>query len=127
MSATCSSSLNIVARRAMLERVDPAFSGADAYGLLHRGHEDLAVADLARESGLDDGIDGGIAHGGRQDDRDPDRRKKTDHVFGAAIQLGMAFLPPKAFDLGDGQAIDADIGKRLAHFVELERLDDGRY
>ena len=37
----------------------------------------------------------------------------------------MALLAAEALDLGDGDALHADRGQRLAHFVELEGLDDG--
>src|SRR6185312_17385341 len=43
----------------------------------------------------------------------------------AAVQLGMALLASETLDLGDGDAVDAHFRKRLAHVVELERLDDG--
>ena len=58
-------------------------------------------------------------------DFDLDLGQEIDHVFGAAIQLGVALLPAEALDFGHGQAGDADFGQRLAHFVEFERLDDG--
>ncbi|GAB4239817.1 MAG: hypothetical protein Kow0032_27110 [Methyloligellaceae bacterium] len=32
-----------------------------------------------------------------------------------------------ALDLGDGHAVQTDIGESLAHFIQLEWLDDGRY
>ena len=52
-------------------------------------------------------------------------RQEVDHVLGAAIELGVALLAAEALHLGDGEPGDADLGERLAHFVELERLDDG--
>jgi hypothetical protein len=45
----------------------------------------------------------------------------------AAIEVGMAFLPPETLGLGDGDALQSDFLKRLFHLVELERLDDGFY
>ena len=50
--------------------------------------------------------------------------QEVDDVLGAAIELGVALLAAEALDLGDGEAGDADLGQRFAHFVELERLDD---
>jgi hypothetical protein len=50
-------------------------------------------------------------------------RQEIDHIFGAAIQLGMALLAAEALHFGDGQAGDVHLGQRLAHFVELERFD----
>src|SRR6185503_17781798 len=46
-------------------------------------------------------------------------------VFGAAIDLGVALLAAEALDLGDGQPSDPDLGERVAHVLQLERLDDG--
>jgi hypothetical protein len=37
----------------------------------------------------------------------------------------VALLAPKALALGDREPGDADLGKRFAHLVELERFDDG--
>jgi hypothetical protein len=37
----------------------------------------------------------------------------------------MTLLAAEALDLGDRQAGHADLAERLAHFLELERLDDG--
>jgi hypothetical protein len=48
-----------------------------------------------------------------------------DRVFGPAIDLGMALLPAIAFDLGDGNALDADARERVADFFQFERFDDG--
>ena len=55
---------------------------------------------------------------------EPQLGKEIHRVFGAAIDFGMALLPPVAFDLAHGHAVDADAGERFAHFVEFERLDD---
>jgi hypothetical protein len=38
----------------------------------------------------------------------------------------MSLLAPVAFDFADGHALNAKRRQRLAHFVELERLDDSR-
>ena len=45
-------------------------------------------------------------------------------VLGAAIDLGLALLAAEAFDLADRQALDAERGQRVAHLVQLERLED---
>jgi len=50
--------------------------------------------------------------------------KKIDDVFGAAVELGVAFLAAETLHLGHRQAGDTDFGERLAHFVELERFHD---
>src|SRR5690606_24385899 len=109
-----------------LQRIDTALARAYPYGLFNGHDEDLAVTDLAGERRFDDGVDGRIDHGGRQHHFHAYFGQEVDDVLGPAIQLGVPFLPAKALDLGDGQAIDADIGQGFAHFVQLERLDDCR-
>jgi hypothetical protein len=37
------------------------------------------------------------------------------------------FLAAEALDFGHGDALHANTGQRFAHFVQLERFDDGRY
>ncbi len=51
--------------------------------------------------------------------------EKIHHVLSAAIQFGMAFLPTKTFDFGDGDAFYADLRNGLTYIVELEVFDDG--
>ena len=55
---------------------------------------------------------------------DLDLGQEVDDVLGAAVQLGVALLPAEALDFGHRDALHADRGQGLAHFVELERLDD---
>ena len=87
--------------------------------------EDLAVADLAGAGRAFDGLDHAV------DDRVVDRGfdlhlgQEVDHVLGAAVQLGVALLAAEALDLGHRDALHADGAQGFAHFVELERLDDG--
>ena len=107
------------------ERFFVGFAGADADGLLDRGDEDLAVADLAGARGLDHGLDGLLDAVVGQHHLDADLGQEIDHVLGAAVKLGMALLAAEALNLGDGQAADADLGQRFANFVELEGFDDG--
>ena len=102
----------------------PRFAGADAHHLLDRGDEDLAVADLAGARRLDDRLDRALDQRVGDDDLDLDLGQEIDDVFGAAVELGVALLAAESLDLGDRQAGDADFGQRLAHLVELERLDD---
>src|SRR5438132_5213305 len=51
-------------------------------------------------------------------------RQKVDHVFGAAIEVGMAVLAAETLGLGDGNSLDADFVKSLLHHVQLEGFDD---
>src|SRR5204863_9055184 len=68
-------------------------------------------------------------HGARgeallDDDLDFDLGQEVDHVFGAAIDFGVARLPAEPPDLADGHAGDADLAQRAFDLIELERLDD---
>ena len=90
------------------------------------GHdEDLAVADAAGLGGALDGLHHPADDRVRDHDLDLHLREEVHHVLGAAVELGVALLPAEALDLGGGQAGDADLGERLLHLVQLERLDDG--
>ena len=53
-----------------------------------------------------------------------DLRQETHGVFGAAINFSVSLLTSVALDFGHRQALDADLGERIADFVELEWLDD---
>ena len=84
---------------------------ADAQGVLDRGDENLAVADLAGLGGFDDGIDRLADEHVGDDDFDLDFGQEAHGVFGAAIHFGMALLAAVAFDFRDGHALEADIGQ----------------
>src|SRR5215213_1069671 len=99
-------------------------ASADAEHLFDVQDEDLAVADGAGPGGLLDRLDDPRREAGRRDDLDLDLRHQAGRIFGAAIDLGMPLLAAVALDLGDGQALDADRGERLADLVELEGLYD---
>src|SRR5688572_19235385 len=100
------------------------FAGADADDLLQVEHEDLAVADLPGIGRLLDRLDCLLEQLGFHRRLDLHLRQEIDHVLRAAVELGVAFLPPEALDLRHGDALHADRGERLAHLVELEGLDD---
>src|SRR5207245_8826091 len=74
--------------------------------------------------GLLDRLAGALDHGILHDHFDFDLGQEIDDVLRPPIQLGMAFLTAEALGLGDRDALDADLVKRLLHLVELERLDD---
>src|ERR1700693_927034 len=108
-----------------LERGVVRFAGADADHALDLRDEDLAVADLAGLGGLEDRLDHLLGQVAAHGDLDARLGDKVDHVLGAAIQLGMSALPPKALHFRDRHARHADVRKRGAYVVELEWLDDG--
>src|SRR3972149_9431205 len=92
--------------------------------LLKIENKNLAIADLAGIGGFFDCLDYRIEHFALDRGLDFYLGQKIDHVFRAAIQLGMAFLPSESLDLGNGDALHADRGQRLAYLVKLERLCD---
>jgi hypothetical protein len=87
--------------------------------------EDLAVADLAGVGGLADDLDHlldqVVVDGGFQ----LHLGQEVDHILGATVQLGVALLASETLDLGDGDALHADLRQGLAHVIELEGLDNG--
>src|SRR5208282_4445621 len=98
--------------------------GSDPDSLFDRHHEDLAVADLLRASGVLNGLHGPFDKGVIEHDLNFDLGQEVNHVLCSAIHLGVSLLPPEALDLGDGHAGDANLVQRILHIVELERLDD---
>src|SRR5258708_8074589 len=109
----------------ILERVAVGFAGPDPQRVIDRGHEDLAVADLAGAGAGGDDVDGLGGELRRNSDFDSELGPEIHDIFGAAVDFGVALLAPITLDLGDRHAVDADGGQRLAHFVQLEGLDDG--
>ena len=102
----------------------PGLPGADADRLLDRRDENLAVADAPGVGRLPDRLDRPLDHRVLDDDLDLHLRQEVDDIFRAPIEFGVALLPAEALGLGDRDALDADLVKRILHVVELERLDD---
>jgi len=107
-----------------LEGIAIAFACSDAHRVIDRHHEDLAVADFARPRGLGYGLHGPVCHILGDSDIDPQLGHEINLIFGAPVDLGVALLAAIAYDLGDGHAVDPGARERLAHRIELERLDD---
>ncbi|CAM2140169.1 protein of unknown function [Pararobbsia alpina] len=119
-----SKNLRMVDIPCFLESVRAGLAGANANDLFDRRDEDLAVTDLARTcctfERFDRLLDDVVGHSGF----DLHLGQKIDHVFRAAIELGMALLTAKALDLGHRDARDPDARQGLARLIELEGLDD---
>src|SRR3990170_737863 len=107
-----------------LYRLRPLLPGADADHLLHGIDEDLAVADLAGARRARDGLDAALDLVVLHHQLDLHLGQEIHHVLRAAVQLGVALLPPEALDLGHGKPAHARLGERRAHVIEFERLDD---
>src|SRR5436190_4486495 len=108
-----------------LQRIAIGLAGANAHRVLDLDHENLAVADLAGFGRAGDRLDDAVGAIVRHHDLDLDLGQEVHGVFGAAIDLGVALLAAEALHLGDGEPGDPDLGERVAHVLELERLDDG--
>src|SRR5688572_13976681 len=106
------------------QRFRAGLAGADAYDLQKIEDEDLSVTDLPRVRGLLDRLDDAIDQVVPDRGLDLDLGQEVDDVLGTPVQLGVTFLAAEPLDLGDRDALDADRRQRLAHLVELERLDD---
>src|SRR3569833_7483 len=74
------------------ERGVVRLAGTNTNDSLDLGDENLAVADLPRFGGLHDGIDDLVDQVAAYRDLVAGLGYEVDHVFGAAIQLGMAAL-----------------------------------
>src|SRR5215510_6773313 len=99
-------------------------AGADAYGLLHIRHENLAVADATRLRRGDDRVDGLFHHAVAEHELKLYLGQEIDHVFGATIELGMALLASEPLGFGDGNALQTDLLQGFFDLIQLERFND---
>ena len=61
--------------------------------------------------------------GGRK--LEPQLGKEIHRVFSAAMEFGMALLPSKTLNLGNGNTIDTHFRQGIAHLVQFEWFDNG--
>src|SRR5205814_9111933 len=111
----------------IFDRFRPGLAVADSYFLLDVEDEYHAVSDISRVGRFFYGLDRLIEQFVLDRGLDLYFRQEIDHVFRAAIQLGVTFLPAETLDFGDGDALHADRGQSFPHLVKLERLDDCGY
>src|SRR3984893_15441450 len=102
------------------ERIGIGLTRADANSLVDRIDEDFSVADLAGFGCAGDRSDHLFDLVGGDRDFDLQLRQKVHGVFGAAIDFRMPLLSSVAFDLGNGQPVDADAGEGVSHLLQLE-------
>src|SRR6187402_3359849 len=104
----------------------PVLAGADANRLLHRQHEDLAVADLARAGVLEDRLDDHVLVFVLDDDLQLDLRPDVDGEGRAAVPLDDALLAARALGLEDRQGRESLVEQlgpdRLERLVADVRL-----
>ena len=84
----------------------------------------LPVADLVGLCGLDDRLDGAVDLIVVEHDVDLHLGQEIHDIFGAAVELGMAFLPAESLDLDHREPLNANLLQRLLDLIKLERLDD---
>src|SRR5882762_11613268 len=101
-----------------------ALASANSDGVVDARHEDLAVADAAGVSRAADRLDRLLDHLVLEDQLDLHLRQEVDHVFGAAIELGVSFLPSETLGFQDGNSLQSDLIEGVLHLIELEGLDD---
>ena len=96
-------------RRRVLERVVAEFARTDTDRLLDRVDENLAVADAAGLRRVADCLDCLFGEIVGAHHFDLHLGQEVDDIFGAAVKLGVALLAAKAFGLGDGDPLEADL------------------
>src|SRR5919107_5254966 len=104
--------------------IDIGLAGADADCLFERRDEDLAVADLPCAGCGRDRLDHLRDQLGGDRYLDLQLRQEAHGIFGAAIDFRMTLLPSISFDFSHGKPVHAKSGERVAHLLQLERLDD---
>src|SRR6266851_1974563 len=109
----------------MLQRARTGFAGANAHRLAQLRNEDLAVANLPRARRFNDGFYHSINLFVIHCQLKFHFWQKVDDIFRSSIELSVAFLPAKAFDLCHGNALYPHVGQGRADIVKLERFDDG--
>jgi hypothetical protein len=75
--------------------------------------------------GVGDGLDHPVGQVVRHRHLDLQFRQEVHRVLGAAVDFRVPLLPSEALHFRDGEALDPELGQRLAYLVELERLDHG--
>src|SRR6267378_7512697 len=97
-----------------------ALASTNSDGVVDARHEDLAVADAAGVSRAADRLDRLLDHLVLEDQLDLHLRQEVDHIFGAAIELGVSLLPSEALGFQDGNSLQSDLIEGVLHLIELE-------
>src|ERR1700674_745178 len=112
--------------RLVLNRAGVALAGADSHHLLEVKNKDLAVAYFAIARGFADRLDHLFGEGIGDRDFDLCFWYELDVVLSAPIDFSVTPLPPKAANLGDGNALNTHLADGLADVFELEWFDNRR-
>src|ERR1700722_5115241 len=100
---------------------------ANADRLFDGDDEDLPVADAPGLGALLDRFENVVHELVGHDDLDLHLGDEVDDVCRSPVDLFLASRAAEALHLGHGHSLDADLGQRVLHLVELERLEDGFY
>src|SRR5215204_4158003 len=106
------------------EGVGPGLPGPDPPDVVDWHDPYLAVADLAGASRFDELLDHPVDIAVVDEDLDPDLGHEVDGVLGAAVDLRVPALTAETLDVGDREALHAEVLDGVLHVVDLERLDD---
>ena len=90
-----------------LDGFGAAFARANADGLVDCRDENFAVPDAAGAGGFLDGLDGPFDLIVFENNLDLHLGQKVDDIFGAAIELSVAFLATETLGFDDGNALEA--------------------
>ena len=108
----------------LLDRIGAFFAGADSNDLLHIGDEDLAVSDLVRLGGVQDGVDHTLGHVVLDHDVESHLREKIDHILGTAVELSLGTqedLAPAGLD-GAARKVERRHGDCSGDLLEAEAI-----
>lgn len=86
--------------------------------------ENFTVTDFPRLRGANNGVNAGIHDIVGHHDFNFHLRQKIHHIFRATVQLGMAFLTPKAFHFGNRHTGNAYLSQRFTDVVQLEGFNN---
>jgi len=108
-----------------LNRRVARLTGTNTDHLVDRPNEDFSITDATRPGSRHNGLNGALAQIIGYDGFNLDLGQKIHHVLSTTIDLGVALLPAKSFDIGNGKAVDPHVGKRLSHLVKLKGFHNG--
>src|SRR5262249_24987880 len=107
-----------------LDGVEPGFPCSYPDRFFDVRDEDFAVADSPCLSGAPDRLDGFFNHVATEHNLDFHFGQKIDHIFGPAVEFGVALLAAEPLCFGDRNSLQTDFLQCLLNLIELEWLDD---
>lgn len=108
-----------------LDRCVVRLACAYPYDLLDIRDKNFAIADLSRTRRSYYRIDDAVHHFFIGHYFNLYLGQKIHHILRSPIKFRMSFLPAETLDFGNSQPAYSYLVQGFAHFVELERFDDG--